>query len=58
MFHTVLTSPLDEDEWSASRSSRVVPREKPPVYILWEAGSLQSPSLRAGQEKKSFPCQD
>jgi hypothetical protein len=52
--HTFLTSPLDEGEWSASRSSRFTRRERALWYPMdRRLGGPQSRSGGGGEEKNS-----
>jgi len=36
--HTFLTSALDGDEWSTSRTGRFIPGKEPPVLVGYGAG--------------------
>jgi hypothetical protein len=38
---SLLTSALDGGEWLASRSGRLIPGERVPTRIGWEAGCAQ-----------------
>jgi hypothetical protein len=52
--YSFLTSALDGVEWSASRPGRALPRERPPVPIVQEAGWAPEPVWTQRLQEKSF----